>query len=64
MLVEQSRLLYTLEGTALYLLGAALQHFFIVLAVGPAQVGSQPLRWLIGQFDAVLQQTDRQSPLQ
>ena len=47
-----------------HLLGTALQHFLIVLAVCSAQVSSQALRWLIGQLDTILQQTDGQSPLQ
>ena len=47
-----------------YLLGAALQHLFIVLAICPPQVGAQALRRLIGQLDAVLQETDGQGALQ
>ena len=46
------------------LLGTALQHLLIVLAICPPQVGPQALRGLIGQLDAVLQQTDGQCPLQ
>ena len=47
-----------------YLLGTAFQHLFIVLSICPSQVGAQALRGLIGQLDAVLQQTDGQRPLQ
>lgn len=46
------------------LLGAAFQHFLIVLPISSAQVGAQALRWLVGQFDAILEQTDWQGPLQ
>lgn len=46
------------------LLGTALQHLLIVLAICPPQVGAQALRGLVGQLDTVLQQTDGQCPLQ
>ena len=51
------------EGEGTHLLGAAFKHLLIVLAISPAQVGLQPLRRLIGQLDAVLQQADGQGPL-
>ena len=47
-----------------YLLGTAFQHLLIVLTIGSAQVGTQALWRLIGQLDAVLQQTDGQRALQ
>lgn len=47
-----------------YLFSTTFQHFLVVLAIRPSQVGAQALGRLIGQLDAVLQQTDGQSPLQ
>ena len=52
------------ESEWTHLLGAAFKHLLIVLAISPAQVGLQPLRRLVGQLDAVLQQADGQGPLQ
>ena len=51
------------ESERMHLLGAAFKHLLIVLAISPTQVGLQPLRRLVGQLDAVLQQADGQGPL-